>query len=262
MNPETENDLDLEPVHDNVEAPEQDSTQPEQQTKPSDDIAAAMRELATTVGKVAQPQRSAEPTKPTPEQLEEYWGLYNPTKADPQFFRKFLGLAADMDPEAAKAREEEFRGLFESMHTGIARQAVIGAQRLFQQELQKLREEYAPLQEHYSNAQREATRNRFYESYPTLKDSKFDPIIKAVSTALSGQEFRNEAEFFKALAEGAAGHIKGLLPDFDLSTNKQKNGTTPRLPRSRVGGTGGAGGQKNEEAPKDDSASIWGDDGL
>lgn len=208
----------------------------------NDDLRAAMTELAGIVkGQVAPKKEEKEPEL-TQEQKDEFWAVYNPEKKDPKFLDKFFRLTEDMTPE----QKAEFKALFADLQQGLVKQSVVGARNLMQIELAKLREEFAPAQEYISEARAERTRGRFFEKYETLKDPRYAKIIAITAKDLSSREFANEAEYFKALAEGAAETIAGVEPTFALGAAKTKQtpGTTPRLPRTSVGGTGGAGGGK------------------
>jgi len=104
-------------------------------------------------------------------------------------------------------------------------------------------QEYGPLREYVEEQKREATRGRFYGTYQALDDQKYQKIIDATARALDNKVFADEAEYFKALAEGAAESIKAILPEFDLGAKPTTKtpGKTPKLPRTSAGGGGGAG---------------------
>jgi hypothetical protein len=226
-------ELDEPEVHETPETPEK---------PPTDDLRAAMTELAGIVkGTVQKPVEQKEPEL-TQEQKDELWAVYNPEKKDPKFLDKFFRLTEDMTPE----QKAEFKALFADLQQGLVKQSVVGARNLMQIELAKLREEFAPAQEYISEARAERTRGRFFEKYESLKDPRYAKIIAITAKDLSSREFKDEGEYFKALAEGAAETIAGVEPTFALGAvkTKQTPGTTPRLPRTSVGGTGGAGGGK------------------
>ena len=127
-----------------------------------------------------------------------------------------LLLAAGADPNEVQSSIAERKALFAEMQKGLVKQAIVGSRNLFQQEIQKLREEYAPLQEHYSQQRAEQTKSRFFKSYEGLSDPKFEKVVQATARLLGDKTFDSEESYFKALAEGAAETIKGILPDFDL----------------------------------------------
>lgn len=238
------------------------------EAKPAqDDLRAAMTELAGTVKTLATPKTNA--PAPTQDEIDEYWAVYNPEKENPEFFRKWMRLQSDMDPEQLNSSIKERKELFGQMQKGLVKQAVIGSQRLFQQELAKLREEFAPVTAHVSEQKAEKTRAAFYDQYPSLSEKtsdgkpRYGRIIQAVTQDLSTKTFDSQESFFKALAEGAAREIQNVIPEFSLesvqSNKKQTAVTSPRLPRTSVGGTGGVaggGGTPKKSASDDDSGSI------
>src|SRR4249919_3410552 len=68
-------------------APEQPPASPPAAT---DELRSAMAELAGTVRQIAKPKEETPP--PTPEQVAEFWQVYNPESSDKEFFRKFFRL--------------------------------------------------------------------------------------------------------------------------------------------------------------------------
>jgi hypothetical protein len=227
---------------DELDEPEVHETPETEKTPPTDDLRAAMTELAGIVKGQVAPKKDDAPAELTQEQKDELWAVYNPEKKDPKFLDKFFRLTEDMTPE----QKAEFKALFADLQQGLVKQSVVGARNLMQIELAKLREEFAPAQEYISEARAERTRGRFFDKYETLKDPRYAKIIAITAKDLSSREFKDEGEYFKALAEGAAETIAGVEPTFALGAAKTKQtpGTTPRLPRTSVGGTGGAGGGK------------------
>jgi len=223
---------------------EGDSTKGKAKTPASDDLKAAMLELTGIVKKQVEPK--PEPQKElTQDEKDELWGVFRPEKKDPKFLDKFFRLTEDMTPE----QRAEFKALWDDTQAGLMRQAITGSKNLLQIELAQLREEFAPAQEYISQARAEKTRNAFYSKYPTLAEKteagalRYEKIINATARTLADQAFESETSYFKALAEGAAESIKAVLPEFDLGaqTKTKPAGTSPRLPRTRVGGTGGTG---------------------
>jgi hypothetical protein len=227
---------------DELDEPEVPETPETPEKPPTDDLRAAMTELAGIVKGQVAPKKDDAPAELTQEQKDELWAVYNPEKKDPKFLDKFFRLTEDMTPE----QKAEFKALFADLQQGLVKQSVVGARNLMQIELAKLREEFAPAQEYISEARAERTRGRFFDKYESLKDPRYAKIIAITAKDLSSREFKDEGEYFKALAEGAAETIAGVEPTFALGAvkTKQTPGTTPRLPRTSVGGTGGAGGGK------------------
>lgn len=211
------------------------------------ELRTAMADLAKTVGSIA--KKDDKPEELSQDQKDELWAVYNPEKSRADFMRKFFRLNEDATPEQIK----EAKDLFGEMQTGLVKQAVVGARHFNNAELDKFRSELKPVLEFVSRAQAKEIRSRFEDTYPALADKRFDKILKASAKAMDENDFKSEDDYFKALAESAAETIKGVLPDFDLGAEKQKEkkpaGTTPRLSRGSAGGTGGAGGsgRQNEE---------------
>jgi hypothetical protein len=249
-----------------VPLPGQQQQQGEAKPEGNDELKKAMAELAGTVNKLATPKET--PKEMSPEEQTKFWGIYDPTNggARKDFFQKFFRLNPDATPEEI----EDAKGLFADMQKGFVRQAIVGARNLMAEELQKMREEFSPAQEYASQARAEKTREKFFKQYPALfsendeGDNQYAKVIDATARLLADKEFDSEAAYFKALAEGAAETIKTVLPSFDISvkTTKQPAGTTPRLPRTRVGGTGGTGtgatvGAKRNGSGDDSDSIDW-----
>lgn len=229
------NDDAAELEQDAVIEPTTSETEPKTPTE-TDELKSAMAELARNVTEISKP-KEPEKTELTAEQKEELWAVYNPEKARPDFMRKFFR----MNPEATPEEVKEAKELFDDMHKGIVKQAVTGAKNLFEVELAKIREETKGLSDYVQEQRAEKTRNKFYAAYPVLKDAKFAKVIAAHANILRDKDFKNENEYFKALADGAAETIKGFIPEFEVGQKEETKpaGTTPRLPRTSAGGTGG-----------------------
>lgn len=239
-------------------------TQTQEAPAPSqnnDQLARAIADLATKVGQPATP--AAPQRQPTQDEIDEHWGVFNPEKADPDFFAKYLRLPADMEATEKQQVITQFKQLFGMMQTGLVKQSLKGSQNLMAQMREELLKEFKPVSEYVSTQRQEKVRSDFFTAYPALAaktdDGKyqFDALIAAHATQLGGKQFPGgQDEFFKTLAESVAGTIKGVLPTFDLGAVKQTKpaGTTPRLPRSNVGGTGGAG--KTPTQKEDNDAFI------
>jgi hypothetical protein len=219
--------------------PPEPTTEPKAPTTaPPDDLRAAMTELAGTVRRIAEPQAPA-PAPPTPEEIAAFWKVYDPEETDKEFFRKWFRL----NPDATAEEVQQAKELFASVQRGLMRQSVTATQNYIKMMRDEIDQEYGPLREYVEEQKREATRGRFYGSYPALDDAKFQKIIDATARALDNKTFTDEGEYFKALAEGAAGSIKDILPEFDLGARPTTKtpGKAPRLPRTSAGGGGGAG---------------------
>lgn len=234
-----------------------DPTKAKPEADPNLELRSAMAELAGTVKSfaTASTPKAADPVL-TEEQKAELWAIYNPEKSKPDFMKKFFRLNPEATPEEIKEAKE----LFADMQQGLVKQAIVGSRNIASQEFQKMRQEFAPILEYVAQARAEQTKNRFYEGYSSLNDPRYAKVIDATARLLAGQNFDSEASYFKALAEGAAETIKGVLPEFALDAKTTKPAANaPRLPRTSAGGTGGSGGGGSKEkagSSDDDSGSI------
>jgi hypothetical protein len=222
------------------------TTQTTQTTEPKPlsqgDLDAAFEKLGTTLKTAVTPPREA-PQMSEADQ-KKLWSIYDPEESQKDFMRKFFRL----NPEATKEEEQEARAMFKGMQEGLVRQSIVGARNLFQMELAKLREEFAPLQQHYRDAQAEKLQTEFFKSYPSLAAQdetsgsfRYMTAIRMAAQDLAQQTFASRPIYFKALADRAAEIVKGILPDFSLGATppKKSSTSTPSLPRTRVGGSGG-----------------------
>jgi hypothetical protein len=129
-------------------------------------------------------------------------------------------------------------------------------------ELAKLREELEPLKRYYADAQARELRARFSEKYEEFADPKYNRVLEMADKAVAGKEFKNEEEYFKAVAETAAEALKTVQPDFVLGASKKQTqkttGLTARSPRLTSGSGSGAGSSSGGSgAQKSDDADIW-----
>lgn len=226
---------------------------------PNAELAAALREFAASNKAAAAEVKPANQAL-TKEQLAEHYRIYNPTAKNPKFFEEFMGLPDDMDPAEKQARVGKFAQLFAGMQQGLIEQAVTIAQRNFEKFQSQFEERLTPLQQAYADQQAQVTRNEFYTTYPILKDPRYEGLIKATASSIADQNFDTKADYYKALAEGVAGAIKGFVPNFDLGATpqtKQTGRTTPRLPRTSAGGTGGAGGAAQQQTSANEADSLF-----
>jgi len=232
------------PTHEPAASETPPAETPPAETAPAaqepDDLRKAMTDLASTVDRsmrAREPQ--PQPRKFTPEEEAKLWAIYDPEAGDKEFFKKFGRFGEDATPEQIQAYKEMFAG----MQKGLMQQAITGSQNLITIALDQLHREWGPIREYVESSRREATRGRFYDQYDSLNDPKYESLIGAVANTLANKTFEDEDAYFKALAEGAAENIKKLIPEFDLGkkTETRTTGKTPKLPRTTVGGGGGAG---------------------
>jgi hypothetical protein len=204
---------------------------------------AAFEKLSSTLSTSLQPKKD-EPQMSEEEQ-QKLWAIYNPESTQKDFMRKFFRL----NPEATKEEEQEARSMFKSMQEGLVRQSIVGARNLFQAELQKMREEYAPLVSHHRDVIAKELQSAFFKAYPSLGEQdeasgsyRYMTAVRLAAQELANQTFATQPLYFKALAEKAAGIVSGIVPGFVLGDSKTKTKSstnTPRLPRTSAGGTGG-----------------------
>lgn len=214
-------------------------------TEPNADLKAAMVELAGTVKTLATPKPAVEPEL-TQEQKNKFWQVYDPEKSNKDFMKKWFRL----NPEATTEEIAEVKTLWKEVQEGLVRQAVVGSQHLTSRELKKRDDRIDQLEAYVSERRAADTRSRFDTQFPSLADPRYSKIISIVARDLADKDFKNEGEYFQALADGAAETIKGVDTTFDLSAVKPKKpaGTSPRLPRTSVGGTGGTGNNGTQTA--------------
>ena len=210
------------------------------------ELKTALAELTRTMQRSQQATPQQQQKELTEEEKEELWAVWKPEKDDPDFFRKFLRLNTDMDPAEIEKAVKEFQPLFGKMQTGLVRQAVVGARNLFQVELAKIKEEFSGLSQFVQEQKAEKRTAAFHKAYPALADPKFEKVVTLTAKGLKEDDFKTDAEYFKALAEGAAETLKAVGIELDLGKPAEKQnkpaGTAPRVPRSSAGGTGGTGG--------------------
>jgi hypothetical protein len=183
---------------------------------------------------VAKSLKGAAVPAPPPMTKEEAEKILNTWNPDDAWYTRYDNL------ETRKAAVAEMRD-------GLIRQADTIAQLRMQEELQKLRDEYAPqmtmIEEHY-NAQRE---QRFHGTFPQLKNPGLQPLISAVTEDLikQGKSFTSEGEMFKAVADGVAAVIKVTNPEFTLETAGSSPASDGRnnnqIPVTTPGAGGGTG---------------------
>lgn len=216
---------------------------PEPKAVTQADLDAAFEKLGSTISTAVAPRR--EEPQMSEEEQRKLWAIYNPESTQKDFMRKFFR----MNPEATEEEVKEARLMFQNMQEGLVRQSVVGARNLFTIEMQKLREEYAPLMQHYRDAKAKELQTDFFKAYPSLAETdeatgsfRYMTAVRLGAQELAQQTFPTREAYFKALAEKAAGIVSGIVPGFVLGDNKTKPKSatgTPRLPRTSAGGTGG-----------------------
>lgn len=248
---------------------QQEDGQQQEQTKtdPNAELRSAMTELAGTVKKLAAPADDKKDL--TDDEKAELWAIYNPEKSRPTFIKEFFRLS---DEEATPEKIKAVKELFDDMHKGFVKQAVVGARNLFTVELEKVKEEFKGISDYVAKQRAKETRDSFNTAYPVLADKKYDKIVALCAKNIDQSKFDTDEKYFKALADSAADAINMVrdeagLEKIDLSKTPEEtpgktktSATTPRTPRTSVGGTGGAGGgsrpAKQEGSSEDQSNEL------
>ncbi len=218
----------------------QDTASKATKTAVSDpELLKAIQDLSTSV-KSGQKQEDRQEL--TEEQKEEMWGVFKPEKARPDFIKKFFNLPDDASTDLINEKRE----LLGYLQEGLVKQSLIGATNFQKIALKEIEDKFTPIKEYVSKAEAKERDREFHETYPALKDPKYKKIVELTQKQLKRETFKDEPEYFKAVAEAAAESIQAIVPDFDLGATKEAKpkpaGTTPRVPRSTAGGTGGTGG--------------------
>lgn len=157
-------------------------------------------------------------------------------------------LLAKLDDPAT--RKEAMR----EIAAGAAKEGATAAAIATGAELDKIRQQLAPLLEGARQQQLAAQKASFVEEYPALADPAYEQILNAVAEELKAKDVKPKTaqEARKILAERAAAAIKSIKPDFDLAakgTQKTTTKTTTVPKQASVTtkpATGGAGGPKKE----------------
>lgn len=147
--------------------------------------------------------------------------------------------------------------LLNSSHQAAMQQAQTYAFYLMQHMAQQLQGQFQPAVQYATQAQKQASQDRFFKAYPALKNfEKLMPLV-ANQVAQSGMQFHTEEQTFQALAAAAEAHIQTLQPAFKLGAQTQQaqkqGATTPNT--VSFGGQGGAGNAP--PAPARASSGIW-----
>lgn len=232
---------------------------PEPELEPEDDGAPAKRnteewkeafkELSTTIKKGFEKPEVVKEL--TPDQINEKWGVFDPEKADKDFFKNLFNLPDDVDPKIL----ERIKKAWAMQHQGMMKQAVISAMNVVEHKYGSKFAQVDELEKWRSEASAKELRNDFMGEFPALADKKYGKILKLVSSELADKDFGTHDEYFKALAEGAAAAIKEFDPSFDLGAKTKTTATaSPKLPRTRVGGQGGSGNGGRHADPDEDQA--------
>lgn len=267
MPPELEEDITLD---DNSGAADEQNGQGDGKgtptVDPNEEMRKAVAQLAGTVENLAKPK--PEVHQPSQAELAAQYGIFDPKTVNENYFKDFFGLPDDVAPEVLERKMK----LYAETQKGWVKQAVMTALKVLRDtDLRTIRDEYTPATQFAAESRAEKLKTDFYSTYPALVDSegdgpKFSAVVDAVAKTLADKEFPNKEAYFKALAEGAAAVVKGVFPSFDLGAKPTKTtaGTSPRLPRTSVGGSGGAGsgGQRSpvKTGSRDDSADIFAND--
>lgn len=250
------------PTDDTPAAPTSQNTPPAvdpQITSLLEQIVSAQRQVAAPA-----PEPKEEPVL-SDEEFAKQWGIFDPTSTNPNFIRDFFRIPADLEPEALNAEVKRYTDFFTNMRDGIARQAIIGAKNLMIAREAELMKTFQPLLEHHQQIQQQQTQERFFSTYPVLKEEAFKPIIATIASSMAKENFTSETDFFKALAGRTEAFLKTHNPNFSLNApvsataTNSPTGTTPKLPRSAAGSTGGTTLPTAPQAPQSAVDAIWSD---
>lgn len=223
---------------------------------------AAFEKLSGAISTAVRPKEETAPMSEADQ--KKLWAIYDPEETQKDFMQKFFRL----NPEATPEERAEAKAMFKNMQEGLVRQSIVGSRNLFQSELQKMRDEFSPLMTHYREVKAKELQTNFFKAYPALGEQdeatgsfRYMTAVRLAAQDLATSTFDSEPKYFKALAEKAAGIVSGIVPGFVLGDSKTKpksSTTTPRLPRTSAGGTGGA-ARGGEE--RGDGKSVRGSNG-
>lgn len=246
------------------------STTPPPKPVTQADMDAAFEKLGTTISKAVTPREQQEAKQMSPEEQKKLWAIYDPEEGQKDFMRKFFRL----NPEATEQDIADARGMFKNMQEGLVRQSVVGAQNMTTLALEKFKKEYGfdEMRDAFRQMRAEKLQTDFFKAYPALGEineatgtPKFMKAIHVAANELAKENFASQDAYFTALAERASEFVKGILPDFDLGakTKTKSSTSTPSLPRTRVGGSGGTArgaeggdGKATRGANGDDSSTL------
>lgn len=248
----------------------EDAPPPEPKHLTQESLEAAFEKLGSTITKAVTPQEQRQAQEMSPEEQKKLWAIYDPEEGQKDFMRKFFRL----NPEATEEEVTAARGMFKNMQEGLVRQSVVGARNMTLIEIEKLKKEYGfdEIRTFLREQKAQKLSSEFYGKFPALGETtesgqrKYEKAVHFAANQLANQTFASLDAYFQALAERAAEFVKGILPDFDLGKQTTKNKTstsTPRLPRTSAGGTGGTtrGGESQDQkaargANGDDSGTL------
>lgn len=209
--------------------------------KPNDELLEEMRKLREVTERGQQSKGDDGKKQLSPEEEEELWAVFNPDKVSKTFIKDFFNLPDDASNELIEKKREQFN----IVQKGFVKQAVVTARNLHTMDFEKFRGEFKPIQEYVTKAEQREAQRAFVEKFPGLGDKKFEKIIRLCEKDLQRDKFKSEEDYQQALAESAAKTIEeatGQKIELGAKPPEKPTGTSPRVPRTSVGGTGGTGG--------------------
>lgn len=208
-----------------------------------DSLKALGEQFGQQLGNHLKAQQPAGPVTYTPEQQAEARKNLNFWEPNDEFLQKFGNLETQKDA-------------FVLFRDGLTNQMVTIMKALVDQQSKSYDEKLAPVQSLLTQRQEAEREDRFFKSNPTLKDPKFQDIIRTVGGKLheAGQlKGKSEAETFALIASGVESVIKQFNPEFQLGA---EGGNAPAsssrnsnaIPPTSSGAGGGAGAGANVKA--------------
>ncbi len=210
----------------------QQQQQQQQQSAPVIDSA----EIAAAVAAQMRSHQQQQPQQMTQEQLQQHFAVWNP---DDSFVQELNALS---DPDATPAQKQK---ILHGIRDGLARQSFRAAELLVQQEVARLRQEFAPVQDF---AVTQKTRQAFKQlvgEYPGLGEHM--ELVNTVVQGLTAAGFKpaTQKEAFDKIAQTVEGALQKVNPAFSAKGNGGTGGK-PQMARMNVsgqfaGGTPGGG---------------------
>jgi hypothetical protein len=211
---------------------EQQAAPPGQQQETVQRIELSPDTITALAGSLRQQQSSEQSQQMTPEQLQEYLAVYNPTVED----ATALGLTAEALPHLQRLLDAKVK------------QATRAAAIQFEYLKRSMEERLAPLQTLIQQQQQETLIKQFYTDNPDLVGK--EQLVEAVYAKLGGRSWKSKEEAFKTVAENTRQLLTVLTGQANGGGNPP-NGTQQMksgVPKMSTVMTGGAGGGKQQQA--------------
>lgn len=164
-----------------------------------------------------------QPKQMSPEEARK---LLNVFEFDDSFFEEFSSL-------------DKQKAAFERLRDGLIRQADTIAQIRMQELREGLMSEMSPALSYVQQQRVESRQRAFEKAHPELAKPEYQNVLNAAAQGLLGQNFKSDAEMFKALAESATQLIKSANPNFEVGGEAPRPSSS--IPVTSPGGGGGGG---------------------